>query len=208
MNGNAGIAEHRFGPRCGHGDVVARLEFSRLTVFVKGDGELVGDAIRQRIAQVPHVARNFDVLDLEVGDRRLEAGMPVDQPLIAIDQTLVVEVDEHLGDRAHHLVVGRAICAEREPLAAPVGRGAEALQLVDDRAELFAPHVATARQLPFHQLPLDDHLRGNAGMVRAGLPQHIAAAHAVEAGQDVLDRVVERVPDVQISRHVGRRDDD
>ena len=71
-----------------------------------------------------------------------------------------------------------------------------------------AAHVAAAGLLALHQLPLDHHLRGDAGVVGAGLPQHVLAAHPLEARQDVLQRVVERVPHVQRAGHVGRRDDD
>ena len=41
-----------------------------------------------------------------------------------------------------------------------------------------------------------------------GLPQHVLPAHALEAAQDVLQRVVERVAHVQRAGHVRRRDDD
>ena len=58
------------------------------------------------------------------------------------------------------------------------------------------------------ELALDDHLRGDAGMVHARLPQHVLAAHALEAAEDVLDRVVEGVPHVERAGHVRRRDDD
>ena len=62
--------------------------------------------------------------------------------------------------------------------------------------------------LPLHQLALDHHLRGDAGMVHARLPQHVLAAHALEADQDVLQRVVERVAHMQRAGDVRRRDDD
>ena len=71
----------------------------------------------------------------------------------------------------------------------------------------LAAEVA-AVDLPLHQLALDDHLRGDAGMVHARLPQHVLAAHALEADQDVLQRVVERVAHVQRAGDVRRRDDD
>jgi hypothetical protein len=45
-------------------------------------------------------------------------------------------------------------------------------------------------------------------VVRARLPEHVAAAHALEAAQDVLERVVEGVPHVERARHVRRRDHD
>ena len=70
------------------------------------------------------------------------------------------------------------------------------------------PICATVRLLPLRQLALDDHLRGDAGMVRARLPEHVLAAHALEADEDVLERVVQRVADVQRAGDVGRRDDD
>ena len=73
--------------------------------------------------------------------------------------------------------------------------------------EFLAADVA-AMDLPLHQLAFDDHLRGDAGMVHAGLPQHVLAAHALEADQDVLQRVVERVAHMQRAGDVRRRDDD
>jgi hypothetical protein len=45
-------------------------------------------------------------------------------------------------------------------------------------------------------------------MVGARLPEHVAAAHALEAHENVLDGVVERMPHVQRARDVGRRNDD
>jgi hypothetical protein len=58
------------------------------------------------------------------------------------------------------------------------------------------------------QLALHHHLRGDAGVVGAGLPQRVEAAHPVPADQDVLQRVVEGVAHVQRAGHVGRRDHD
>ena len=57
------------------------------------------------------------------------------------------------------------------------------------------------------ELTLDDHLRGNAGVIRAWLPQRIAAPHALMADEDVLQGIVEGMAHVQASRHIGRRDD-
>ena len=72
----------------------------------------------------------------------------------------------------------------------------------------LAAHVAAAGLLALHQLALDHHLGGDAGMVGARLPQHVLAAHALEAAEDVLQGVVERVADMQRAGDVGRRDDD
>ena len=54
------------------------------------------------------------------------------------------------------------------------------------------------------ELLLDDGLRGDAGVVEAGLPEGVEAAHAVPADERVLDRAVQRVPHVQRSGHVRR----
>ena len=81
------------------------------------------------------------------------------------------------------------------------------LPLPDPVDEILAAQVA-AMDLPLHQLALDHHLRGDAGMVHARLPQHVLAAHALEADQDVLQRVVERMAHMQRAGDIGRRDDD
>ena len=68
--------------------------------------------------------------------------------------------------------------------------------------------MADAALLALGQLALDHQLGGDAGMVHAGLPQHVLAPHALEAGQRVLQGVVQGVADVQPAGDVGRRDDD
>ena len=50
--------------------------------------------IEQRIADVPEVTVRLLVLHLEVGERRLAARAPVDDPLAAVDQAFVIEVRE------------------------------------------------------------------------------------------------------------------
>ena len=70
------------------------------------------------------------------------------------------------------------------------------------------PSSRLAGLLALHQLPLDHGLGGDAGMIGARLPQHILAAHALEAAQDVLQRIVERVTHMQRAGHVGRRNHD
>jgi hypothetical protein len=64
------------------------------------------------------------------------------------------------------------------------------------------------RLLTLHQLALDHHLGGDAGVVGAGLPEHVAAAHPLEAAEHVLEGVVEGVADVKRAGDVRRRDDD
>ncbi len=201
MHGNAGIAEHGLRARRGDHD--------------KGRGILGIERFAfDRIAQIPEVALHLGLLHFEIGDRGQELGVPVHQPLVLVDQAVAVQLDEHLD---HGL--GQAL-VHGEALARPVAGSAEALELVDDGVaalglplpdplqKLLAAHLAAAGLLALHQLPLDHHLGCDAGMVGTGLPQHVAAPHALKPAQDVLERVVEGVAHVQRARHVRRRDHD
>ena len=207
MHGDGGIAEHGLRPRGGDHDV------GRSVIRIEA-------AILKRIAQMPEMTLHLDLLDLEVGDGGEQLRVPIDEALVLVDEAGAVEFDEHLGNGTNHLIVWRTRLPHGEALARPVAGGAEPLQLIDDQParldlplpdaahELVAAQVAPVRLLAFHQLPLDHHLGGDAGVIGAGLPQHVAAAHALEADEDVLQRVVERVTHMQRAGHVRRRDDD
>ncbi len=195
VDGDAGVAEHGLGTGGGDDDEAAFLAFDRVLEMIE-------------------LARGLDLLDLKVRDRGAELRVPVDQPLVLVDQAGPVEFDEDLGDRPRQPLV------HGEALAAPVAGGAETLELVDDLAAGFGlpgPHLldeglaadgVPVWLLTLHHLALDHHLGGDAGMVHARLPQHVAAAHPLEAGEHVLERVVEGVADMQRAGDVGRRDHD
>ncbi len=196
-----GIAQHRLRPRGGDHDEAGRiLGIESLAL--------------QRIAQIPETALDLDLLHLEIGNRGQQFRVPIHQPLVLVDQPFAMQLHEHFCHCARQALV------HRKAFARPVAGGAEPLQLIDDDAaalglplpdpleEFGAAHVAAARFLALHQLPLDHHLGGNAGVIGTGLPQHVAAAHPLEAAQNVLQRVVERVPHMQRAGHVRRRDHD
>ena len=177
------------------------------------DDKLILPAL-DRILQVPKASLGFDLLYFEIGDCGQQLRVPIDEPLVAIDESFLVKRDEHLDHRARQTFI------HRETFAAPIARRTEPLQLTRDGSarlllpgpdaldEFFAPERAAIGFLTLHQLPLDDHLGRDTGVVGAGLPQHILAAHALEPAKHVLQRVVEGVPHVQRSRHIRRRDDD
>src|SRR5581483_6206858 len=71
--------------------------------------------------------------------------------------------------------------------------------------ECLATHLPAARLLALHELAFDHHLSGDAGMIGAGLPQHVASAHTLEAAEHVLERVVEGMPHVERAGYVRRR---
>ena len=193
MDGDRGVGEHRLRPDGRDGDRPA--------------------AARKRVVDVVEGVGDLAVLDLEVGDRRPRAGVPVDHPVVAVDEALVVEVDEDLLDRA------RVRRVEREPLVLVVARRAEPLELLDDRgAVLVAPapdaldELLAAQRLAAgalgDQQALDLGLGGDARMVGAEDPLRALPAHAGEPDQRVLHRAIERVPHVQRPRDVRERDRD
>ncbi len=55
------------------------------------------------------------------------------------------------------------------------------------------------------QLPLDDNLRRDAGMIGARLPQRVKAAHPVIANQRVHNRLLKTVPHMERAGDVRRR---
>ena len=69
------------------------------------------------------------------------------------------------------------------------------------------PSSRRPRLLLLHELALDNDLRRDAGVIGARLPEHVPPAHALEARQDILQRVVERMAHMQRAGDVGRRDD-
>ena len=187
------VAEHRLGPRRGHNGMAR--------------------AVLVRVAEIPERSLDVAVLDLVIAERGLELGAPVDQIIAAIDQPLVEEPLEDDPDGAREPLV------HREALALPVARAAQALELPDNRRavalfpfpdapdEFVAPKVAVVD--PFlSEFALDDVLGRDAGVVGAGQPERVAPLHASPTHQDVLDRSVERMTEMENARYVGRRDDD
>src|SRR5208337_1296801 len=129
--------------------------------------------------------------DFKVGDRGLQLRVPVDEALVLINKARLMQLDEHLDDRARQPFV------HGETFAAPIAGRAKALQLIDNRApgmllpgpdalqELLAAKLAAAWLLALHELPLDKALRRDAGVICAGLPEHVAPAHPLEAREHI-----------------------
>ena len=223
VHGDRAIAQHRLGPRRGDGDVIPRLAQGDVSVCVPLD-IFIRRATGERVLEVPHMARRFDILDLQIGNRRLEMRVPIDQPLAAVNQALVV----HLHKDADHGVVEIALvplwrargARHRKRVARPIAGGAKALHLLDDRVAFFrlpipdmaqeflAAHLLAAAVAAFGQALFHLQLRGDAGMVLARLPQRVKSAHPVPAHQNVHQRVVEGMAHMQRARHVGWRQHD
>ena len=196
---DGGVAEHGFRASGGDDQVVEAV--SRL------------GAIGQRVTQVPQAAFLVVVFHFEVGDRRVQLGVPVDQALAAVDQAVFMQAHEGFFHG-----VGQAV-VHGEALARPVHRTAQATDLPGDGAAgLFLPFPDLVEKLLATQvmaadafgtqLTLDHHLRGDARVVGARLPQGVATLHAAEADQGVHDGVIETMAHVQAAGDVRRRDHD
>ena len=140
--------------------------------------------------------------------------VPIDQTLAAIDQPLGVHIHKNLDHRVWE------IARHGESLAVPITRGPKPLQLVDNGAarlrlplpnlvqKSLAAHLAARRRFGLGQFTLDHHLRRNAGVIGANLPQHIMPAHPVPADQNILQRVVKGMPHMQGSGDIWWWDHD
>ena len=218
------VAQHGFGA-CGRDrDVVAFFGEGDVPVFVLFDVG-IGIAPRQRVFKVPHVAGRFDVFDLKIRNRRLKVRIPVDQSLAAIDQPVVVHLDEYLDDRVVEIAFGHVFggtggTGHRERFAGPITGRAQPFELADDGAtgfslpfpdfggERFAAQLGARWFVLFGKAAFDHHLCGDACVICAGLPERVEPAHPVPAHQNVLQCVVESVPHMQHARNVGGRDHD
>ena len=160
------------------------------------------------------MALHLLVKHLVVADGGLQEGVPVDEPLAAADEPLFEEPEERLADSPGALVV------EREPHPVPVATGPHVAELPenpllilllpcpDPLDELFAAEIVAGEFFLLEQPPLDDRLRGDAGVVGARHPERVVALHPSRADEQVLQAVVEGVAEVEGAGDVGRRDDD
>ena len=173
-----------------------------------------GFGLDHRILEVPEVALRRFVEHFVVADGRLQERVPIHEPLAAIDFAVLEQLEERLADGPGTLVV------EREPRPLPIAAAAHLLELAEDARFVLLLPLPDALDQPFaaqvvprhlfflEQPPLDDRLRGDAGVVGARHPERVEALHPLHADEDVLQRVVERVAQVQRPGHVRRRDDD
>ncbi len=193
VHGDSHVTQHRLRPHGCHDD---------LRVFVL-------DCVSNREQRV----RLRPLLDLEVGDRRARARVPVDEIVVAVDVAALVELDEHLHDRR------RVGLIEREALLVVVERCAELLEAFDDVAavelapgphallEALAPELFARASLAA-ELALDLDLRRDPGVICAEDELRALTALARGADQRVLGRRLERVAHVQVAGDVRRRERD
>ena len=115
MHGHGRIAEHGFGAGRGDGH---RERFAR-------------SGVDHRIAKVPEVSANGLLKHFIVADGRLQEGVPVDEPLAAVDSFLAKQIEK---GRPHG---PRANVVERKACSLPIATAPHLLQLVDDPRFVF-----------------------------------------------------------------------
>ena len=140
-------------------------------------------------------------------------GAPVDHPVAAVDQALVVQAHEHFLDGI------RAALVHGKALPLPVTAGAQLFQLADDAVavlglpvpgalqETVAAHHLLGQALGTHGLH-DLGLGGDGCVVGAGHPQGGIALHPLGADEDILHGVIHRMPHVQLTGNIRRRHHD
>ena len=146
------VGDHRHGaPDHRHDHVFADQVRVTLVAGVHGDCDVGEDrrgpngrdrhrafAVRERVARVRQRVVDVDVLDLEVGDRRVAFGAPVDDPVGAIHPAALVQVHEEAHHGAHVAVV------HGEALALVVEGAAQAAELAHDHAAVLAQPLPDA----------------------------------------------------------------
>ena len=149
-----------------------------------------------------------------VGNGGLELGIPVHQALAAVNEALLEQVEEGV---AHGL---RANRVQREALTAPVTADAQALELLGDAGFVFvfpfpdafhqrvAADVVAGLVFVLEKALFDDCLRGDTRMVRTRNPQRVAAGLTAVAYQNILERIVECVSQMERAGNVRGRNHD
>ena len=198
------IAQHRLRPR-GSDDKIVLADLG-----VRPGRVMTLD----RVAIVPEVALDVLVNDLVVGDGGLEMRIPIHQPFAAIDQPILEPLEEDFVDRLGADVI------QREPRPRPIAGEAHLPQLPQNPPAVFLFPFPDLRDQPLAadlvprdvllllKLPLHDGLGRDAGVVRARHPQRLEATHPVSPNEHVLERLIDRVPEVQRPGHVRQRNVD
>ena len=167
-------------------------------------------AISAGISDFPKVAVGFLAFNFQIRNGALQLRIPIDKPIAAVDEPLLIKRDEAFDNDLGELVIHRKV------KAIPVDAVAHAAHLLENCAARvllplpdlfvkgFAADVSAVNALGF-ELAFNHDLRRDACMVRAGEPHRVVARHAVVARERIHHRLIEGVAHVQDARDVGRR---
>ena len=193
MYGDRGVTKHRLRARRCHDDFAG--------------------SIREWVTQMPEVAIELFVLNLDIRNGRHQLWRPVHHPLTEVDITLAVPLAEDIHDGIHVRLV------HREAQPAPVVRTAKTLHLANDTVavlllpfpdaldKLLTPEVLAGQPFGRDTL-LDNRLRGDASVVGPRKDEDVVAKHPLPAPKRIHNRVIERMADMQRTRDVWWRNRD
>ena len=189
-----------------HG-VVVQITAKRVAVGQRRQAER-----RRELRAVLRVDRERDVdravdavLVLDLGFR--ERALAVEAPVDRLQPPVHVALLEDLAQRAD--LVGLVLVGHRRVRMVPVAQHAEALELLALRVDLRGrvrarePLRFRGRQVLAVRL-LDLHLDGHAVAVPAGHVRRVEAREPLALDDDVLEDLVDRVPDVDVAVRVRR----
>ena len=170
-------------------------------------------AVFYGVFEMPEERRVFAVFHFRVRKCGFTARAPVDDAVSPVNEPFFVEVHEHFAHR-----FGTAL-VHRESEARPIRRNAHLFELFDDApAVFFLPVPGAAQKLfpadvllgqaPFYHLVGDLDLRSGGSVDATRKVQRGIPLHPLEADEGVDDGIVERVPEMELPRYVGGRNDD
>ena len=177
------------------------------------DGQKGLGIILEAILEIVELAGVILVDDLDVAECGPEHGIPVDDPLTLVDQSLIEQGLEDMGHRPLHPGV------EREPLAREIqgqshrfplgvdGVRILVLPLPGPLEEPLAPELVLVKTLG-PDLLLHLRLSGDTRMVHRGQIEDIESLEPLVAGDDILLGRILSVTDMELPSHVGRRDNE
>ena len=194
INRNGGIPQKGF--RTGRGDL-------NISAFLSNDW----------IIDMPEMSRLFLVLYLGIGNGGLTYRTPVDNAAAFIDPSFFVQTAEYF-----FYSLGTALI-HRETFSVPICGRAQFFQLVvDPSAVLLFPFPAVSEKFFAADLILVDafffqhlgyfDLCGDRRMVGSRLPEGLISLHSLEARQDILHGVVQRMAHMKLAGYVRRRHHD
>ena len=191
---------------------------------IAGDGLRPGGGDRQETARLFHHL-HFEIIeqpllrlhdDLLVAQRGERDRAPVDHAFAAIDQAFFVKIHEDALHAARVVLIHREARRATNRTSSRAARSCwmmmppyfsfHSQMLADER--LAAKVVAVLHLAVFAQGALDDILRRDAGVIRAGQPEDFLSEHPRAAREDVLDGVVQHMAEGQHAGDIRRRDDD
>ena len=140
--------------------------------------------------------------------------VPVDHAPAAINEVFFVKIDKDFLDREDVIFV------KGVTLSRPIGRTTQPFELLDDDAAVFvlpfqyalekfcATEIVTRHAFVFAQPFLDRGLRSNPGVIHPRQPKHFESLHPRAPRENVLNRVVQNMPEREHTGDVRRRHHD